>query len=143
MQPVKADKTKLNSGIVEEVIRLALQARDFAYAPYSGFKVGALIESSEGRRFTGCNIENSSYGLSICAERVALGKAISEGVRSFTRLAVIADTYSPLPPCGACRQVIIELCGEDLQVIMANLQGQVVTKTIKELLPSPFDQSYL
>ncbi|MBO0798270.1 MAG: cytidine deaminase [Blastocatellia bacterium] len=133
----------MNSGTVEELIRLALQARDFAYAPYSGFKVGALIESSEGRRFIGCNIENSSYGLSICAERVALGQAISEGARSFTRLVVIADASSPLPPCGACRQVILELCGEDLLVIMANLQGQVVMRTIKELLPAPFDQSYL
>ena len=133
----------LKSGIIEELIPLALQAREFAYAPYSNFKVGALLESGEGRIFTGCNIENSSYGLSICAERVALGKAISEGVRSFTRLAVIADAHSPIPPCGACRQMLFELCGEDLLVIMANLQGQVVTRTIKELLPAPFDKSYL
>jgi cytidine deaminase len=133
----------LKSGSVEELISLALQAREFAYAPYSGFKVGALVESREGRIFTGCNIENSSYGLSICAERVALGKAISEGVRSFTRLAVIADAHSPIPPCGACRQMILELCGHDLLVIMSNLQGQIVTRSIEELLPAPFDKSYL
>jgi cytidine deaminase len=133
----------LEPGSNEELILLTLQARDHAYAPYSGFKVGALLESRDGRTFTGCNIENSSYGLSICAERVALGKAVSEGARSFTRLAVIADSRSPIPPCGACRQMILELCGEDLLVIMANLQGQIVTRTIKELLPAPFDQSYL
>jgi cytidine deaminase len=127
----------------EELVDLALQAREHAYAPYSGFEVGAAIESSDGQVFTGCNIENSSYGLTICAERVALHKAVSEGIRHFSRLAVIADTYSPIPPCGACRQVILELCGGEVLIIMANLKGQFEARTIAELLPSPFDQSFL
>ncbi len=134
---------KLKYGSNEQLVDLARQARERAYAPYSGFRVGAVVECRDGRLFTGCNIENSSYGLSICAERVALGKALSEGVRGFSRIAVIADTHSPVPPCGACRQVILELCDEDLLVIMANLQGQVETRTINELLPAPFDQSFL
>ena len=133
----------MRAGIIEELIQLALQARDFAYTPYSGFKVGAVVEGRGGQLYSGCNIENSSYGLSICAERIALGKAISEGVRSFSLLVVVADTHSPIPPCGACRQMILELCGEDLLVIMANLQGQMISQTIKDLLPAPFDKSYL
>ncbi len=127
----------------EELVDLARQAREHAYAPYSKFKVGAAVECQDGRIFSGCNIENSSYGLTVCAERVALGKAISEGVSSFTRIAVIADTHSPVPPCGACRQVIFELCGADALIIMANLQGRIEIRTIRELLPAPFDRSYL
>lgn len=126
----------------EELVKAARQAREQAYAPYSKFEVGAAVESSDGRVFGGCNIENSSSGLTVCAERVALGKAISEGARSFTRIAVIADTHSPVPPCGACRQVIFELCGAEALVLMANLQGLIETATIRELLPAPFDRSF-
>lgn len=101
------------------------------------------VECRDGRIFTGCNIENSSYGLTICAERVALGKAISEGAGDFVRLAVIADTHAPVPPCGACRQVISELCGSRIEIIMADLHGEIETHTIAELLPEAFDQSFL
>jgi len=101
------------------------------------------VECRNGDVFTGCNIENSSYSLTICAERVALSKAISEGASNITRIAVIADTHSPIPPCGACRQVILELCGMEVQIIMANLRGEAETRTISELLPAPFDQSFL
>jgi cytidine deaminase len=127
----------------EELVELARQAREFAHAPYSKFKVGSAVESRDGRIFTGCNIENSSYGLTLCAERVALGKAISEGVRNIVRVAVIADTHSPVPPCGACRQVILELCEKDTLIIMANLQGRIEMRAHSELLPAPFDQSFL
>ena len=102
-----------------------------------------MVETGDGRVFSGCNIENSSYGLSICAERVALGKAISEGARDLARIAVVADTHSPVPPCGTCRQVIFELCGKDTLVVMANLRGEIETRSIIELLPEPFDQSFL
>jgi len=105
--------------------------------------VGAIVECRDGRVFTGCNIENSSYGLSICAERVALGKAISEGACEVSRIAIIAEAPLPVPPCGACRQVILELCGGDILVVMANLEGKVEIRKISELLPAPFDQSFL
>lgn len=133
----------LNFSTREELLALARRARDRAYAPYSNFKVGAVVECADGSVFTGCNIENSSYGLTICAERVALGKAISEGAADFVRVVVIADAHSPVPPCGACRQVILELCGKDVEVVMANLQGQVESRTAGELLPAAFDQSFL
>lgn len=127
----------------EELIELARQVRELAYAPYSKFKVGAVVESSDGRIFTGCNIENSSYSMTMCAERVALGKAVSEGARDFIRMAVIADAYAPVPPCGACRQVISELCGKHVEIVMVNLQGQIETHTVAELLPEAFDSSFL
>jgi cytidine deaminase len=127
------------------LIELARQVRELAHAPYSNFKVGAVVECRDGRLFTGCNVENSSYGLSLCAERVALFKAVSEGARDFARIAVIADTHSgtPVRPCGACRQVISDLCGGEAEVIMANMQGQSETQQVKELLPAPFDRSFL
>ncbi|MGE0883547.1 MAG: cytidine deaminase [Blastocatellales bacterium] len=127
----------------EELIELARLARENSYSPYSNFKVGAAVECRDGRIFTGCNIENSSYGLTICAERVALGKAISEGVSDFLRLAVIADTHAPVPPCGACRQVIFELCGSRMEIVMADLRGDIETHTMAELLPEAFDRSFL
>lgn len=128
---------------LEELIELARRAREHARAPYSKFKVGAVVECADGRVFTGCNVENSSYGSTLCAEQVALAKAVSEGAKDFVRVAVIADTRSPVPPCGACRQVIFELCGEIADVVMANLSGQVEIRTAGELLPAPFDQSFL
>lgn len=127
----------------EELIELAKQVRELAYAPYSKYKVGAVVESSDGRIFTGCNVENSSYGLTMCAERNALAKAVSEGARDFIRIAVIADAHAPVPPCGACRQVISELCGKDVEVVMVNLRGQIETHTVAELLPEAFDCSFL
>ncbi len=127
----------------EELIELARQVRELAYAPYSKFKVGAVVECRDGRIFTGCNVENSSYGLTMCAERNALAKAVSEGGRDFIRMAVIADAHAPVPPCGACRQVISELCGKKTEIVMVNLSGQIETHTVDELLPNAFDGSFL
>lgn len=120
----------------------ARAAREHAVADFSGFKVGAALETSDGRVITGCNIENASYGLTICAERTAIFKALSEGERKFTRIAVVADTESPTPPCGACRQIIWEFCG-DVEVIMANLTKVTANLQMKDLLPLPFDKSLL
>lgn len=129
----------------QELVELARQARERAHAPFSKFKVGAALEARDGRIFQGCNVENSSYGLSICAERVALFKAISEGVREFSRIAVIADTPAGMPvrPCGACRQVISDLMGSAAEVVMSNLRGEIETQQVKELLPAPFDRSFM
>lgn len=122
----------------EALVTAARAARERAIAPYSGFLVGAALESADGRIFTGCNIENASYGLTVCAERVALLKALSEGQRSFTRIAVVADTPSPTPPCGPCRQLLWEYCG-DIPVIMANLDSVSATHRLASLFPMPFD----
>jgi cytidine deaminase len=127
----------------EELIEVARQVRELAYAPYSKFRVGAVVECRDGRTFTGCNVENSSYGLTMCAERVALGKAVSEGASDFIRIAVIADAHAPVPPCGACRQVISELCGSQTEIVMVNLEGRIVTHTVAQLLPEAFDRSFL
>lgn len=126
-----------------ELIALARAVRERAYAPYSNFKVGAVLQCADGRVFTGCNVENASYGLTICAERNALFAAVAQGARDFTRMVVMADTGPPVPPCGACRQVILELCGAQTEVVLTNLHGDVVAKTAGELLPAPFDQSFL
>jgi cytidine deaminase len=116
----------------------AWQAREHAYAHYSHFKVGAALETIDGRVITGCNIENATYGLTICAERVAMFKALSNGDRSFRRIAIVADAASPTPPCGACRQILWEF-GRDLEVILGNLTGQTARFRLSELLPHPFD----
>jgi cytidine deaminase len=128
---------------IEKLVELARVARQNAYAPYSKFKVGAAVESRDGRIFTGANIENSSFGLTLCAERVALVKAVSEGAQEITHIALIADTHGPIPPCGACRQVMLELCSPEAVVVMANLRGQLDTRTLRELAPVPFDRSFL
>jgi cytidine deaminase len=125
------------------LVAQARAARERAHAPYSNFKVGAAVECADGRLFTGCNVENSSYGLSLCAERVAIFKAISEGARDFRRVAVVAEAFAPVRPCGACRQVISDLFPRDAEVVMANLRGEVEIMRISELLPAPFDRSYL
>ena len=127
----------------DKLVELARDAREHAHAPYSGFKVGAVVECRDGTLFTGCNVENSSYGLSLCAERVAIFKAISEGHHDFRRIAVIADSHVPVRPCGACRQVMSDLFGSEADVIMANLKGSIETKRINDLLPTPFDRSFL
>jgi cytidine deaminase len=119
----------------------ALQARDSAYAPYSRFQVGAALLSRDGRVFKGCNVENASYGLANCAERTAFFAAVAAGLRpgDFERLAVVGDTDGPIAPCGACRQVIIELGGPDLPVVMANLRGDVRVSSAAALLPGAFE----
>ena len=125
---------------IEALIREAREVRDRAYAPYSAFRVGAAVLTRTGRVFGGCNVENASYGLTLCAERVALALAVAEGCSrgDFTHLAVIADTEEPLAPCGACRQVMMELGGPELIVIQANLRGAVSQHTMAALLPGAF-----
>ncbi len=124
------------------LVAAARDARQHAVADFSGFKVGAALETDTGEIITGCNIENATYGLTVCAERVAIFKALSEGKRSFARIAVVADTASPTPPCGACRQIIWEFCG-DIEVVLANLATMSASVRMKELLPRPFDKSLL
>jgi cytidine deaminase len=124
------------------LIEAARRARRRAHAPYSHFKVGAALLSQSGQVFTGCNIENASYGLTVCAERVAIFKALSEGVQEFARIAVVADTEALTPPCGACRQIIWEFCG-NIPVILANLRGQSERHRMKSLLPQAFDRRFL
>ncbi len=116
----------------------AAAARNKAYAPYSGFKVGAAIQASDGIIYTGCNVECASYGLTICAERAALCKAVSEGTRRFARIAVYAETEELTAPCGACRQFLWELCG-DIEVYLLNHKKQVVCYKLGDLLPLAFD----
>jgi len=120
----------------------ALKARENAHAPFSKFKVGAAIEDESGRIFTGCNVENATLGLTLCAERVAVFKAISEGARKFRRVAVAADTDVLTPPCGACRQILWEFCG-DVEITLVNLHGKTVKFQMKHLFPRPFDASFL
>jgi cytidine deaminase len=133
----------MNQIELARLITAAREARQFAYAPYSNFAVGAVVESRTGRLFTGCNVENASYGLTLCAERVALVKAVSEGARDLLRVVVIADTLRPIPPCGACRQMILELMGPESEVILANLAGDTHVTTARDLLPAAFDRHYL
>lgn len=128
--------------MTDPLVAAAIAARDHAFAPYSRFKVGAALEDTAGRVHTGCNVENATYGLTICAERVAVFKAISEGVRDFRRIAVAADTDQLTPPCGACRQILWEFCG-DIEITMSNLRNQMETYRLKDLFPRPFDVSYL
>lgn len=125
----------------EILIAAARQAREHAQAPYSEFRVGAAVRTKSGKIFSGCNIENASYGLTICAERVAIFKAVSDGEREFDSIAVVTDTDDLTPPCGACRQVIWEFCG-DVPVFLANLKGKVESERSGKLLPRPFDSSH-
>jgi len=122
----------------KELIKEAAKARENAYVPYSKFKVGAALLTKDGRVFHGCNIENAAYSVTNCAERTALFKAYSEGETQFERLVVIADTDRPVPPCGACRQVISELCDPDMEVVLTNLGGEIQKTTVAELLPGAF-----
>ena len=124
------------------MIEAARNARENARADFSHFKVGAAIETTDGTIVTGCNFENATYGLTMCAERVAIFKAISEGERGFDAIAVVTDADSLTPPCGACRQLIWEFCG-DVPVILANLKGKVEIISMKDLFPKPFDSSSL
>src|SRR5436309_11873766 len=126
----------------DPLLSAALAARAHAFAPFSKFLVGAAIEDTEGRIHTGCNVENATYGLTLCAERVAVFKAISEGVRKFRRVVVAADTGNLTPPCGACRQILWEFCG-DVELVLVNPHGKTETHRMKDLFPKPFDVSYL
>jgi len=125
-----------------DIIAAARRAREYADAAFSRFKVGAALETGDGTVFTGCNIENATYGLTICAERVAMFKALSEGHHVFTRIAIVADTEAPTPPCGACRQILWEF-GGNLDVYLANLAGETGRHQLKTLLPLPFDARLL
>ena len=126
----------------DPLVAAARDARERAIATYSGFRVGAALETADGTIVTGCNIENASYGLTICAERVAMFKALSEGHRAFVRIVVVADTAEPTPPCGACRQILWEF-GPDLEVILASLTEVTGRHRIADLLPLPFDARLL
>jgi cytidine deaminase len=125
---------------IDALIRAARDARESAYAPYSKFRVGAALLTKDARVFSGCNVENASYGLSNCAERTALYSAIAAGYRpgDFTHLVVIGDSDGPIAPCGACRQVMIELGGAQLVVVRTNLRGAIVNTTAAMLLPDAF-----
>jgi cytidine deaminase len=124
------------------LVAAARRARRHARAAYSGFKVGAALETADGHVISGCNIENATYGLTVCAERVAMFKALSEGHRRFRRIAIVADTTEPTPPCGACRQILWEF-GGDLEVILANLRRETGRHALGGLLPVPFDARLL
>ena len=126
---------------MEKIIKAAKDSREHAYVPYSKFKVGAAVITKEGKIYTGCNVENASYGLCNCAERTAIFKAISEGERELVTIAVVADTIKPVAPCGACRQEMAEFDIE--KVIMCNLQGDEYVATLKDLLPYSFEKKHL
>jgi cytidine deaminase len=128
--------------MAHNLIETARLVRLNAHAPYSRFLVGAALEAKDGRVFTGCNVENATYGLTVCAERVALFKAISEGAREFVRIAIVADTADPTPPCGACRQLLWEF-GGNLEIILANLTEEKGRHQLKDLFPLPFDRRLL
>jgi cytidine deaminase len=122
----------------EKLIEESKKAREKAYVPYSNFQVGAALLTTDGKVYHGCNIENAAYSMCNCAERTALFKAYSEGDRDFKMLAVVADTDRPCSPCGACRQVISELCPSDMKVVLTNLKGDILELTVAELLPGAF-----
>ena len=127
---------------ISNLVREAERARLNARAAHSGFKVGAALETRTGRIFSGCNVESATYGLTVCAERVAIWKALSEGESAFKRILIVADTEDLTPPCGACRQIIWEYCG-DVEVILSNLDGSRATYRMRELFPQPFDARFL
>jgi cytidine deaminase len=126
----------------DRLIAAADRARDISIAPFSNFHVGAAVETEGGKIYIGCNIESASYGLTVCAERVAIWKALSEGERRFKRLAIVADTEGLTPPCGTCRQIIWEFC-RDAEIVLANLSGESETIYMRDLLPRAFDVRFL
>jgi cytidine deaminase len=142
-QPVSLDLSTPGAVLSDQSLHAAaVEARTHAHARFSGFAVGAALETPDGEIITGCNIENASYGLTLCAERVALVKALSDGVDVFTRILVVADTESPTPPCGPCRQLLWEYCG-DIDIILGNLDGPTARYRLSTLLPLPFDARFL
>ena len=132
----------MSTDSLQEIIKRATDARQCALARYSNFCVGAALEAEGGGAYTGCNVESAAYEQTICAERVAIWKALSEGERKIRRLCVVVDTERLTPPCGACRQVIWEFCG-DIPVVLANLRGETETLQMRDLLPRPFDADFL
>ena len=141
-QPVSIEISSSTSDSDLALVEAAADARTRAQAHYSHFKVGAALETADGQVITGCNIENATYGLTLCAERVALVKALSDGHSIFTRMAVVADTDAPTPPCGPCRQLLWEYCG-DIDIILGNLTGPTGRLRLSALLPMPFDRRLL
>ena len=125
-----------------ELVEAATRVRENAYAPFSEFKVGAALETDDGQIIVGSNVESASFGLTVCAERVAVWNAISQGKRKITRIVVVADTEDLTPPCGVCRQIIWEF-GGDIPVVLANLKGKTETVQMKDLLPRAFDTKFL
>ncbi|MCP8967164.1 cytidine deaminase [Ectobacillus ponti] len=123
---------------MQELVQEAVEARKQAYVPYSKFAVGAALLTADGKVYRGCNIENAAYSMCNCAERTAIFKAVSEGEKKFTAIAVVADTDRPVPPCGACRQVMVELCQPETKVYLTNLKGNLLETTIEGLLPGAF-----
>jgi cytidine deaminase len=132
----------LSEESLQELVETAKSARLRSVAPFSNFLVGAAVKTEGGIVYTGCNIESASYGLTVCGERVAIWKALSEGERHFTELAIVADTDTLTPPCGTCRQIIWEFC-RDATIILANLRGESQKVDIRELLPRAFDARFL
>jgi cytidine deaminase len=132
----------LSEESLQQLIETAKTARLRSIAPFSHFLVGAALKTEGGKVYTGCNVESASYGLTVCAERVAIWKALSEGERQFTELAIVADTASLTPPCGTCRQIIWEFC-KSATIVLANLRGESQTVSIRELLPRAFDARFL
>ncbi len=127
---------------MDPLVEAAFAARERAIAPHSGFRVGAALEDNSGRVYTGCNLENATLSLTLCAERLALAKALSEGIRGFRRIAIAADTDDLTPPCGSCRQILWEFCG-DIEIVLANPRGKLETLRLKQVYPRGFDASYL
>ena len=127
---------------LQELLEKAKAARLRSIAPFSNFLVGAAIKTDEGKVYIGCNVESASYGLTVCAERVAIWKALSEGERNFTELAIVADTETLTPPCGTCRQIIWEFA-KHATIVLGNLRGETQIVSIKELLPRAFDARFL
>lgn len=132
----------MNENNLEELIESAKKVREKAYAPFSNFLVGAAVRTKDGKIYTGCNVESASYGLTVCAERIAIWKAVSEGEREFEHVSVVTDTEELTPPCGTCRQIIWEFCG-DIPVTFSNLKGKTETVMMKEILPRAFDTKFL
>jgi cytidine deaminase len=128
--------------MTDPLIAAATAARERAFAPFSKFQVGAALEAPDGTIVAGCNVESASYGLTMCAERVAIFRGVAEGFRCFKRVAVVTDTETPTPPCGACRQLLWEFA-PDAEVLLANLKGAVVKYTVRELIPGAFDAKQL
>lgn len=126
-----------------ELLQIANKAKLNSYSPYSNFKVGAVLLSDTGNLYTGVNVENSSYGLTNCAERTAVFKAISDGEKKFKTLVLVSDAEDFITPCGACRQVLIEVCGKDLEVVMSNSDNEIRILKLEELLPLSFNKEYL
>jgi len=126
----------------EDLLSAAIYARQKAYAPYSGFKVGAALRGSAGEIFSGCNVENASYGLTLCAERTTVCTAVAAGIRTFTQMVIVADSETPCPPCGACRQFLFEFA-PNLELWVANLSGETKFYRLCDLLPEAFGPAFL